>query len=199
MPDGAVGAPRVTFPPAVRDVVEQEYAKAKVILEYGSGGSTGIAAQNADVTFSVETDTAWIENMRAWLSAEGLMSKVVLHHADIGPTQRWGKPKKFRTRHLWKYWRYPRSVWERSDFVHPDVVLIDGRFRVSCFLWVMENISRPTRVLFDDYATREDYHYVERYQKPITVIDRMAVFEITRQTLPTSEWIHSIGPRMKSR
>lgn len=37
MLNGEVGALTVTFPPAVRAVSEQKYAKAKVILEYGPG------------------------------------------------------------------------------------------------------------------------------------------------------------------
>jgi hypothetical protein len=90
MQDGEVRAPTVTFSPAVRDVVELEYANADVILDYGSGGSTGIAAQNADVTISVEIDTVWVRTMEAPLSAEGLMSKVMRTSRRL---DLWGVPK----------------------------------------------------------------------------------------------------------
>jgi protein O-GlcNAc transferase len=38
--------------------------------------------------------------------------------------------------------------------VSPDVVLIDGCFRVACFLACWANIQRPTTVIFDDYTER---------------------------------------------
>lgn len=192
-------APRVTFPARVHDAVAQEYCNADVILEYGSGGSTGLAARSADLTFSVETDADWIRRMDTWLAAEGLRSRVILHHADIGPTKRWGHPEKYRLRHLGRYLDYPRTVWRRPDFREPDVILIDGRFRLSCFLWVMENISKTTRVLFDDYGSKPRYHSVERFQKPAVFVDRMAIFDLEPKKLSEYEKIKALPLRLDNR
>ena len=59
-------APRLTLPPEAAVALADAYADAGVILEYGSGGSTVLAAGMAGRTvFSVESDAAWLREMRA--------------------------------------------------------------------------------------------------------------------------------------
>ena len=170
--------PELTFPAEVADFVRAAYAEAKVVLEYGSGGSTVLAARAAGTRcFSVESDARWADNLRLFLDAECPGHRAVVHHADIGPTTDWGRPAKVSIFSAPAYARYPRSVWQRPDFVHPDLVLIDGRFRVGCFLAVLARIERPTTILFDDYAERSHYHVVEQFGPPAHTVGRMAVFE----------------------
>ena len=173
-----------------------EFGAARTILEYGSGGSTVIAAMSAARTFSVESDPAWARRVENWLAANALQDRVTLHHADIGPTKLWGRPEKTRLAHAARYLRYPLSVWQRPDFQHPDVIFIDGRFRVACFLCAMVRISRPTRVLFDDYASRERYHVVERFQRPDRLVERMAVFDLEPRKISASEWLRTARTRL---
>lgn len=178
-------APTLTFPPAVADRVRQEYKAASVVLEYGSGGSTMLAADLPDLTlFSVESDRDWAAAMRERLVSSGLNRNVHLMYADIGPTREWGHPVARNLRDVPKYWRYPRSVWARPDFRHPDVILIDGRFRVACFLTAMTKIQRPTRVLFDDYTDRRNYHWIERFARPVDTVGRMAIFDLAPRRMP---------------
>jgi hypothetical protein len=198
MTPGVVQEPLITLPPKVRDYVTREFRAARTILEYGSGGSTVIAAMSGARIFSVESDPDWARNVETWLAAKGLKDKVTLHLADIGPTKLWGRPKKIRLVHLPRYLRYPSSVWLRADFQHPDVILIDGRFRVACFLEAMTRIRRPTRLLFDDYVRRQNYHVVERFQKPVQTIDRMAVFDLEPRRLEAPEWVGTISHRLRA-
>jgi hypothetical protein len=196
MKPDSVPEPRVMLPPAVLDYVTAEYGAARVILEYGAGGSTVLAASLGARVFSVETDPAWIVNVEKWLAANGVADRVTLHHADIGRTTRWGRPKKARRRHWARYLRYPRSVWNRPDFEQPDLILVDGRFRVASFLCAMTRIRRPTRLLFDDWLTRPDYHVVERFQRPALIVDRMAVFDLQPQRLSLRDWIDTLPQRL---
>jgi hypothetical protein len=196
MKPDAVPEPRVMLPPAVLDHVTAEYGAARVVLEYGAGGSTVLAASLGARVFAVESDPAWIGNVDRWLAANGLQNRVTLHHADIGRTARWGRPKKARRRHWARYLRYPRSVWDRPDFEYPDTILVDGRFRVASFLCAMTRIRRPTRLLFDDYVTRPDYHAVERFQRPALIVDRMAVFDLEPRRLTAREWIETLPQRL---
>lgn len=175
--------PKLTFPPSVAEFVQQEYATANVILEYGSGGSTALAAaQTGKKVFSVESDPAWAARMRTYLDQAHPDADVTLHYADIGSTGEWGLPQKYSKIRAHKYLGYARSVWKTRDFVHPDLVLIDGRFRISCFLTCLSKVTRPTRVLFDDYTNRAVHHYVEKYCSPTETVDRMAVFDIVPET-----------------
>ena len=41
--------------------------------------------------------------------------------------------------------------------------MIDGRFRVCCFLTSLKFADPGTIIIFDDYSKRPYYHYVEKY------------------------------------
>lgn len=173
----------VTLPPLERGMVELEYSSAGVILEYGSGGSTFLALDlGARTVFSVESDAAWARDIAAALADRHPGRDARIHHVDIGETKAWGAP--IDDRHWRRFHRYPLEVWDRKDFVHPDVILIDGRFRVACFLTAMLRVRRKTTVLFDDYIGRQGYHYVETFARPVAVAGRMARFEIGPAPLP---------------
>lgn len=45
----------------------------------------------------------------------------------------------------------------------PDLVLIDGRFRLACFLHSQLAAETGTPILFDDYTNRPQYHLVEEF------------------------------------
>ena len=90
--------------------------------------------------------------MQRWFDENPPSGQVVLHHADIGDTKAWGMPVNNRRVARWP--GYPMSVWDRDDFQQPDTVLIDGRFRLACFLTVLLRTTRPVLVLWDDYSDR---------------------------------------------
>jgi len=49
--------PELIFPPEVADLVRAEYQNTDITLEYGSGGSSVLAAETPGaVCFSVESD-----------------------------------------------------------------------------------------------------------------------------------------------
>lgn len=193
MPDPAPTidrAPALTLPAEEARALRLAYDGAQVILEYGSGGSTALAAGLAGRrVFSVESDRAWLDGLESWFAANRPAADLRLHHADIGPTGKWGRPT--APRHWGRFHHYPMSVWDRADFEQPDVVLIDGRFRTACYLTVLFRTRKPVLVLFDDYIDRPAYRAIERYGPPAEVIGRMALFEarptdITGADLP---WI----------
>ena len=174
----------LTMPPEEAAWITQAYGdpKAKVILEYGAGGSTVLAASHPGKTiFSVESDVDWIASMEAYFDREPGQSAVTLHHAKVGPTQDWGMPA--GEDHWRKFRAYPLSVWDRPDFEHPDVVLIDGRFRKACLLTVLFRATRPVTVYFDDYLNRDNYHEVEEFTPWAETRGRMARFDITPQAI----------------
>ena len=162
------------------------YQAALVVLEYGSGGSTVMAAEMPGKRVcSVESDPVWAAGIQAYLDSAGLAAQVALHVVDIGPTGNWGAPVSDEG---WRrYHHYPLSVWDRADFQHPDVVLIDGRFRAACLLTTLLRIERPVTVLFDDYKDRKVYHRVEAFAEPVEIIGRMARFELEPRAFPSRD------------
>ena len=163
------------MPEAEVEHFTQAYTEAKVILEYGSGGSTEVAARMpGKYIMSVESDRAWARALRGKLTGPEILSRPVVYHVDIGPTGPWGRPL---SDSIWRnYHAYPNGVWDQSWFRHPDVVLIDGRFRTACLATILLRAERPVRVLFDDYGVRPLYHQVEALIKPSRMIGRMAEF-----------------------
>lgn len=163
-------------------------AETRVILEYGSGGSTRIAAGlPGRFVVSVESDPDWARALQAEIDGASPVSPVVVHHADIGPVARWGRP---RDRGAWRrFYRYPLEVWEQPFFRQPDVVLIDGRLRTACLATVLLLTEKPVTVLFDDYGVRPLYQVMERVIRPARRIGRMAEFHV----VPDMVRRHDIG------
>jgi hypothetical protein len=63
-----------------------------------------------------------------------------------------------------------------SSNQQPDLILIDGRFHIACFLASILLAKPGTIILFDDYFDRPNYHVVEKYIKPSAKAGRMAEF-----------------------
>ena len=189
---GRIAKPELTFSSEVAALVRESYAAARVILEYGSGGSTALAAGMPGKTvFSVESDRRWTRDMQAYLDGAGTASEVHLHHTAIGATGKWGRPVDHSGYR--RYHRYPLEIWDRPDFRHPDTVLIDGRFREACFYAVMLRCTRETVVLFDDYGNRPRYHAVERFATPVETRGRMAKFVLGERALPREALTQIVG------
>ena len=190
-PEAEILAPsfELTFGPEESEFLCRHYEAADTILEYGSGGSTVLAAELGRTVFSVESDKAWAERLTAHVAP--LSDRVRVHWADIGRTGAWGVP--MRAREYRKFPGYALSVWDRPDFVQPDLVLIDGRFRASCLVAVMLRATRPVTVLFDDYRKRSYYHGVEKLARKEEVIGRMARFTVTPGAIPPEMATQAIG------
>ena len=95
MADGqAFSCPVITLPPAEEAAVRHHYGLARVILEYGSGGSTVIASElPGKLIFSVESDVKWLAGMQGYFEANQAASPVVMHHGKVGRTKSWGFPQ----------------------------------------------------------------------------------------------------------
>ncbi|WP_085791346.1 hypothetical protein [Roseivivax jejudonensis] len=191
--DAAPVRPELTLPEAEAALLRAEYERAGVILEYGSGGSTVLAAELSGRTVTtVESDGHWADMMRAWFDAHppAEHSTVDIVHVDIGPTRDWGHPVDDSG---WRdFSRYPLEVWDRPGFRTPDVVLVDGRFRLGCALATAFLTDRPVTLLFDDYGPRTHYHRIEPFLGAPKMTGRMARFEITPQPVPPARLLRII-------
>ncbi|MCM2562224.1 hypothetical protein M8756_08660 [Lutimaribacter sp. EGI FJ00015] len=172
-------------------MVRAAYGRADVILEYGSGGSTVLGAEMGKRVLSVESDQDWAKMMRDWFTQNPPEGEVDIIWSDIGPTKEWGHPVDDRA---WKrFARYPLEVWDMPEFAHPDVVLVDGRFRVGCALAAAYRITRPVGLYFDDYVPRKRFHEVEEFiGPPAEIAGRMARFELRPQAIPPDRLLRMV-------
>jgi hypothetical protein len=168
-----------------RSLLEERLVSAKCFLEYGAGGSTVMAANlGVPAIISVESDADYLAATEEAVKAHSQSTIFYAHHADIGPTGEWGKPIDRSKIDHWP--RYAGSVWSRIEsekLPQPDLVLIDGRFRVASVLATMLMAKNGTRILFDDYYDRPFYHIIEKYVRPKGRAGRMAEFVVPRQPL----------------
>ena len=101
-------------------------------------------------------------------------------YADIGLTKAWGDPVVTRksARRLAKWKKYSDIPCRFADNCLPDLILIDGRFRVACALKVTKYLSNKDDwlMLVDDYVSRDQYREIERFATLDRFVGRMAVF-----------------------
>ena len=174
-----ISRPELTLPEAEAATLRAAYERASVILEYGSGGSTVLAgALPGKQIFSVENDKAWALMMREWFAQnpphDGTGVDIIW--SDTGETKAWGYPQD--TAQYLRYPQYALKVWDLDEFRQPDVVLVDGRFRVGCVLACALRTDRPVDVFVDDYLDRETYRAVEAFVGAPRMHGRMAEFNV---------------------
>ena len=58
------------------------------------------------------------------------------------------------------------------------MILIDGRFRVACFLFSLINSKEDSTIIFDDYMNRPYYHVVEEVIQIHENCGRQAIFRV---------------------
>jgi hypothetical protein len=133
-----LGAPRM--PAAERQLFDRVLASGRRrYAEFGAGGSTVMAAQqDFEAMVCVESDAAWAAAVREHPDVAAMVKagRASVIHADIGPVGDWGAPADQSSGRLWP--GYIARMWEewerRGGF--PDLVFVDGRFRVACALSV---------------------------------------------------------------
>ena len=152
------------------------------ILEFGSGGSTAQWVElGCPHIVSVENDPSWIEHMRSQpILGEPLRTgRLTMLHADTGPISGWGWPEGPEHKELWP--RYSSSVWEsdhmRAAAQPPDLVFVDGRFRVACALTAATHIDPFGLLVVHDFWDRPHYHVVLDHLNVVAAVDTMVVLQ----------------------
>lgn len=159
------------------ELLEKRLQESEIYLEYGAGGSTVLAAGlQVQLIHSIESDSDFLGAVKEKVASVKSASTLITHHVDIGPTKEWGQPADPATANLWP--NYCVAAWSKilSSNQQPDLILIDGRFRVACFIASILLAKPGTIILFDDYFDRPNYHVVEKHIKPTHKAGRMAEF-----------------------
>jgi hypothetical protein len=154
------------------EIFKEIIVSAKTYAEYGCGASTIWVFNNTHCQiFSVDSSQAWLDTVEHKCGKSGRLN---LHFANVGKIKDWGTPCNYENYQNFNH--YTDWIWEQN--VSPDVVLIDGRFRVACFLTSLLRAKEGTRLVFDDYTNREEYHIVEKFIKPVKTCGRQALFVV---------------------
>ncbi|MBM1689166.1 hypothetical protein [Sulfitobacter geojensis] len=150
-------------------------SKAKAYGEYGCGASTIWAANETslDIT-SVDSSNEWLSHVQSKIRrSEGI--KTV--HVDIGPLGDWGRPVGYQDRQ--RFVDYAEGLWTAGQSY--DLVLIDGRFRMACFLTTLLRARPGTVIVFDDYVGRTHFRVAEEFVKSFRCNERQAAFIVPKE------------------
>jgi hypothetical protein len=143
-------------------------------LEYGAGGSTRLAAtvDSLESITTVESDPVFITqrvSTNPAVAAAVRSGRLKFLIVDIGPTSFWGRPVDQSKRFLWP--NYALCPYMHGDV--PELILIDGRFRVAC--GIVAALAAPEAAVFiHDYPARLQYHILEQFFLIEEVVDTLA-------------------------
>ena len=158
-------------------VLRECYSKATSLVEFGSGGSTLLAARSPSLRriWSVESDPAWIETLRGQREVAHAERDGRLHftHADIGRTGDYGTPLDEAAKSRWA--DYHQTVWRDPATAAADLVLVDGRFRVACALEALARCQPHTILLIHDFWNRTHYHPILAFTDWLGSCDSLAI------------------------
>ncbi|MBS7543651.1 hypothetical protein [Ancylobacter oerskovii] len=180
-----------TLSPAELDLLMRHARAARGIIEYGCGHSTGeFVRAGAARILSVDSDPAWIARLRlvpalAEAEAEGRLAFI---HVDLGPVKNWGKPKDKSLKGRWP--AYAPAPWVQAPDFAPDLVFVDGRFRVASILAALLFGPPGVTVAVHDFWNRPEYHPVLRFAAVLERAETLAVLRaaprLNRRALATA-------------
>ena len=149
-----------------------------IYFEYGSGGSTYQSSirKNIKTIYSVESDITWQKLLKKIITHPNI--NYIYNEMNTLPDS-WGYPGENAT-NIQKL-NYSNQITklskEEQDSI--DLVLIDGRFRVTCCLKCYDIIKDTCLIAFDDFLGRPEYHIVLNYFDiiEITKDNRMVILK----------------------
>jgi len=175
----------VKMSPAEREKLQFELRRTQAYFEFGMGGSSLLAVRaGVREIVSIDSDPQWVLAVRQHAEiapriADGTAS---ILHADIGPVAEWGRPADRNRLTDWQ--NYLSIGWrdwaQRGTF--PDLVLVDGRFRVACCLatamvWLQQR-SDNLRVLIHDVSDqRLHYRDVLDFYEEVEIVETLLMMK----------------------
>ena len=170
------------------DFFKKKLKKSKFYFEFGSGNSTILAEKLGKNFISIELDKIFFKKVSAILK-----NKKKIKYINIGPVGEFSYPL---LKDKFKIIDYVESINEyfiKKKF--PNLILIDGRFRVACCINVFQLSKKykynPT-IILDDYEKR-DYYKILNKIFHVKLIGRMAILKIkNKKKLDTLDINHYI-------
>jgi len=151
---------------------KEEIKEVNIYGEYGCGKSTSWVLKNTSAeVISVDTSLEWINLVKK--ENHDSEDRLVMYHTDFGEIGKWGRPKTYEK--IDNFAEYTDIIWLKQK---PQLILIDGRFRVCCFLTTLKLADEGTKIIFDDYTNRSHYHFVEKYAKRLKMDGRQCLFVV---------------------
>lgn len=159
----------------------------KNYLEFGSGGSTYYVSslKNIEHIISYETDIKWLDKLKTENIIKQRIEKAQIDFKFYNLECNWWEYVSWANKNM-KNMRDDKvlNTWEKytknisNINITPDLILVDGRFRVSSCLESIKICHKNTIFLFHDYTIRPQYHIIETFLDKIDEINTLCVFKL---------------------
>lgn len=144
-------------------------------VEFGSGGSTCTAASLVRTSvLSVDSSEQWISKVRSYCASTATKIMPTFLHVDIGAIGDWGTPLNLESRASWP--AYHQQLWTDPGSAAADLYLVDGRFRVACFMQIILHCDVDAAIMVHDF-TRKHYQIIREVAREIAVVGELSVFQ----------------------
>jgi hypothetical protein len=156
--------------PAEIEMLTSYFGSSVDYLEFGSGASTLLALRHGvGRCNTVETDQKWIDKLReaAGVREAERTGQLKFHYVNIGPVGEWGRPLDRSSMGMWP--DYFLKIWARRS---PELVLIDGRFRVATALCAM--MAHSLIILMHDFD-RPNYAVLHQFADITQRVDSLVM------------------------
>jgi hypothetical protein len=162
-----------------------EVCRSKKVLEFGSGGSTLLLAEFAEQLISVESDKKFASQVNKRLENLNYNSKASVIYANIGPTKSFGQPISCLAPIFKNKYKNYAGIFDNLDSqFNPDVVFVDGRFRVWCSIQACQKLEQNFILIVDDYFDRTEYHEIENFLGQAKIFsENTAYFEVQPKSI----------------
>jgi hypothetical protein len=148
----------------------------KHYFEFGSGGSTAFAASIGVASIeSVDSHEQWFANVSSYPPLRRMAddNRFFYHYVEIGSANgSFGLPQPGADPNLFP--NYPRSI--RNARYTPDLVFVDGRFRVACAAEAALRCPNAF-ILIHDYSVRPAYFAVESFLQEVDRVASLVLFK----------------------
>lgn len=153
-------------------VFKKYISNINAYFEFGVGGSTVFVHENTNAQIiGVDSSSKWIEQV-----SKHVDDRVNLKFIDIGPVGDWGVPKNEQNKGDWPL--YSTSI--NTIDIKPEVILVDGRFRVACLvqtvLFSVKNNIDPIILLHD--CSRDHYNPGKELLTCINQVETLAAYKL---------------------
>ncbi|MGJ4952585.1 hypothetical protein [Bradyrhizobium sp. HKCCYLS20291] len=175
----------------LEDVFRRDYRR---YFEFGLGGSTLMAVRHGfDSIVAVDSDPSWVAAVKTHPEFSDAIKegRAAILHGNIGPTREWGNPQDESNLKLWpNYIAAGWREWAKRKSL-PDIVFIDGRYRVSCAFSVVVAFGRerhgdgPMVLMHDFLDERPAYRDVLKYYEIEQQEGSLVALKIRRESSST--------------
>ena len=149
---------------------KKKLKNSNFFFEYGSGSSTIYADKNNKKYVSIETD----KNFYKFLLTK-LKKKKSLRYFSLGIVGEFSYPILCSEQQIKNY---IFSIDKYFINKTPDLILVDGRFRIACCLNLINkaHFKKKLTIILDDYQKRKEYHCLNKFFQ-IKKIGRLGVLK----------------------